>query len=356
MNIAKKWVKKYFSDPEAIILSLLLLAALLFIIFLGRMLAPFIAAIILAYLLEGLVVRLERIKFPHWLAVVCVFLLFLSIVVFALFLILPLLWQQTIALASELPLMVNKTQTLLLELPQKYPDLFTLDQVTQVLSQLKGQMAHLGQKVFSLSVASIPNVIELTIYLILVPLMIYFMLMDRDVLVNMFTRVLPKDKKLLTEIWREVDQQFGNYVRGKVLEITIVAVISYIGFVFFHLNYAMLLAVLCGFSVLIPFIGVTIVTVPVFLIAYTQFGWSTDLAYVAIFYSAIMVLDGNVLVPLLFSEAVNLHPVMILLAVLLFGGIWGFWGVFFAIPLATVVKAICNAWPRQAHSVMDHDA
>ena len=56
-------------------------------------------------------------------------------------------------------------------------------------------------------------------------------------------------------------------------------------------------------------------------------------------------LDGNLLVPFLFSEAVNLHPLIIIIAVLIFGGLWGFWGVFFAIPLATLVKAVVNAWP-----------
>jgi len=62
-------------------------------------------------------------------------------------------------------------------------------------------------------------------------------------------------------------------------------------------------------------------------------------------YGIIQALDGNLLVPLLFSEAVNLHPVTIIVAVIFFGGLWGFWGVFFAIPLATLVKAVLNAWP-----------
>jgi putative permease len=65
-------------------------------------------------------------------------------------------------------------------------------------------------------------------------------------------------------------------------------------------------------------------------------------------YTVIQTLDGNVLVPLLFSEAVNLHPVAIICAVLLFGGLWGFWGVFFAIPLATLFKAVLDAWPKAA--------
>jgi putative permease len=62
-------------------------------------------------------------------------------------------------------------------------------------------------------------------------------------------------------------------------------------------------------------------------------------------YLVIQALDGNVLVPLLFSEVVNLHPIAIIVAILVFGGLWGFWGVFFAIPLATLVQAVLKAWP-----------
>jgi putative permease len=79
-----------------------------------------------------------------------------------------------------------------------------------------------------------------------------------------------------------------------------------------------------------------------------QFGWSGDFALVMVIYGVIQFIDGNILVPLLFSEAVNLHPVAIITAILLFGGLWGLWGVFFAIPLATLIKAVINAWPRQS--------
>jgi putative permease len=112
------------------------------------------------------------------------------------------------------------------------------------------------------------------------------------------------------------------------------------------LNYAALLGLIVGLSVLIPFIGAAVVTVPVALVGIIQFGWSWDLAWVLVAYTAIQFLDGNVLVPLLFSEANDLHPIAIILAILVFGGLWGFWGIFFAIPLATLVKAIYNAWPR----------
>jgi putative permease len=90
-----------------------------------------------------------------------------------------------------------------------------------------------------------------------------------------------------------------------------------------------------------------VVTIPVLMVAWFQWGWVSEFAWLAAVYFTIQALDGNVLVPLLFSEVVNLHPVAIIISILVFGGLWGFWGVFFAIPLATLVKAILSAWPRQ---------
>ncbi|WP_455198956.1 AI-2E family transporter, partial [Kaarinaea lacus] len=127
----------------------------------------------------------------------------------------------------------------------------------------------------------------------------------------------------------------------------LVGATTYIAFVMMGLNYAALLGALVGLSVIIPYIGAVVVTIPVALIAFFQWGWGSEFAYLMVAYGIIQALDGNVVVPLLFSEAVNLHPVAIIVAVLLFGGLWGFWGVFFAIPLATLVKAVLNAWPRQ---------
>jgi len=92
---------------------------------------------------------------------------------------------------------------------------------------------------------------------------------------------------------------------------------------------------------------------PIAFVAYFQWGWGWSFGQVMIAYAVIQALDGNVLVPLLFSEALNLHPVAIIVAILVFGGLWGFWGVFFAIPLATVVQAVLKAWPR---AIKDDDS
>ena len=186
----------------------------------------------------------------------------------------------------------------------------------------------------------------LIILLVLVPVLVFFFLKDKQGIVAWFVSYLPQQRSLVASVWSEVEGQIANYVRGKAVEILIVGGVSYITFVVLGLQYAALLATLVGFSVLIPYVGAFSATMPVAMVAYFQFGWGWDFGRVVIAYTIIQVLDGNVLVPLIFSEAVNLHPVAIIVAILVFGGCGASGGYFFAIPLATVVQAVLKAWPR----------
>ena len=208
-------------------------------------------------------------------------------------------------------------------------------------------MATITQSVVSFSLATIPFLLTFLIYVVLVPLLVYFFLKDREQILGWLSRFLPHERPLLSRIWVEMNEQIANYARGKAIEILVVGLVSYAAFAFFDLNYAALLGLLVGLSVIIPYIGATVVTIPVFLIGLSQWGTSSELTWLMVVYFLIQAADGNVLVPFLFSEAVNLHPVAIILAVVFFGGIWGMWGVFFAIPLATLVKAVINAWPSR---------
>jgi putative permease len=189
----------------------------------------------------------------------------------------------------------------------------------------------------------------LVIYLILVPLLVFFFLKDKDLMIGWVAARLPRERSLVNRVWTEAEGQIANYVRGKVLEIFIVGAVTYVTFTYLDLQYTALLATMVGFSVLVPYVGATVATLPIAVVAYFQFGWGWEFTQILIAYAIIQALDGNVLVPLMFSEVVNLHPVAIILAILVFGGLWGFWGVFFAIPLATLVKAVINAWPKKVH-------
>ncbi|OZG72117.1 AI-2E family transporter [Hahella sp. CCB-MM4] len=346
LKIIQNWFERYFSDEEAVIVFLLLVISTFLILTLGALVAPVIASIVIAYILQGLVVKLQRLGFRHIYAVLTVFAAFLGVTLATVLVLLPMVATQVSSLFKELPNMLSNAQSLIKLLPQQYPEIISEEAVASIYSQVTNEVTSFTQWVLSFSLSSIPTVIAIMIYAVLVPIMVFFFLKDKDQLLASFSSILPTERRLMKEIWRESNVQFANYIRGKVLEIVIVGVATYLAFVWVGLEYSVLLAILVGLSVVIPYIGAAVVTIPVALIGLFQFGWGSDFIWLMVIYGVIQGLDGNVLVPLLFSEVVNLHPVIIITSVLLFGGFWGIWGVFFAIPLATLIKAIFAAWPR----------
>ncbi|WP_372613099.1 AI-2E family transporter [Halomonas sp.] len=345
-SVFKGWIDHYFSDEEAVILMVVLILGFLAVIWFGRMLAPFFTSLIIAFLLQGAVSWLERRRVPHLLAVILVFLGFIGLLLAMAFILMPLIWNQLVGLVQETPRMFASGQQLLDDLQERYPQLITPDQIQNWIAVAGREMTQFGQRALTLSLSSLGNILALVIYLVLVPILVFFMLKDRDTLVGFTLSLLPQNRDLMNRIWQEMDDQIANYVRGKFIEIIIVGSVAFITFAYFGLPYSALLAVLVGFSVLVPYIGAAVATLPVAAVAGFHFGMTDQFVYVLIAYGVIQALDGNVLVPILFSEAVNLHPVSIIVAVLFFGGIWGMWGVFFAIPLATLLKALIYAWPR----------
>jgi putative permease len=188
--------------------------------------------------------------------------------------------------------------------------------------------------------------------------MVFFFLKDKIKILAWMKAFLPENRKLATTVWIEVNNQVANYVRGKVWELLIIWGITYATFSLLGIRYATLLSLFVGLSVLIPYIGVTVMFLPVGLIAFAQWGLTAPFFYALLAYSIIQLLDGNLLAPLLLSEVVNLHPVAIIAAVLFFGGLWGVLGLFFAIPLATLVHAVIKALvgDPQAHPLPQKDA
>ncbi|GAL30567.1 putative permease PerM [Vibrio variabilis] len=263
----------------------------------------------------------------------------------AIFGLVPTIWNQVGNLLNDIPNMYTGLQQFVASLPERYPDLAEVHLVESIIINMRDKVLVLGENVVKGSLASLVSLAALAVYLILVPLLVFFLLKDKEEMVGMASGVLPQNRRLANKVWVEMNQQISNYIRGKVLEILIVGTVSYITFAVLDLRYSVLLAVLVGFSVLIPYIGAAAVTVPVAIVGLFQWGLTPQFYWLLLAYGIIQALDGNVLVPILFSEAVNLHPVAIIVAVLVFGGLWGFWGVFFAIPLATLVKAVWNALP-----------
>lgn len=347
LDIFKAWYKRYLSDPQAVLLLVLLVIGFTVILTMGNMLAPVLAALVIAYILESLVQLMKRYGSRRRHAVVLVWLVFVAFLVFMVFGMLPLLSKQIAQFVPEVTTYWVKAQAYLDKLPDEY-DFISHEQVFVLANDLESLLGTAGKNILtSISVSSITTgLITIIVYLILLPLMVFFFLKDKWQILNWFGGLLPKDRTVATEVWLEMDRQLGKYIRGKVIEILIVGVFTYVVFALFGLNYAFLLAVIVGLSVIVPYIGATLVTIPVAAVAFFQWGLGTEFYWLMGAYLIIQGLDGNLLVPWLFDKVVNVHPIAIIISILLFGGLWGVWGVFFAIPLATLIKAILHAWPR----------
>lgn len=345
-DIIRDWYSRNFSDPQAVILALLLLLVFGFVWFFGGILAPVLVALVFAYLLEGVVYKFERWGIPRLLSSILVLLAFIILSLVVLFGLMPVLSQQVTQIVRELPGWVATGQEQLLRLPELYPDVFTVEQITQVINSVRSEVGSIGQDILSFSIARLGTFVVISVYAVLVPLMVFFALKDKKKLLAWANTFMPQRSELSLRVWREVDQKIANYIRGKFIEICIVWVSTYLVFQIMGLNYSLLLSFLVGISVIIPYVGAVAVTVPIALVGFFQWGFTAKFGYLLLVYQIIQLLDGNVLVPLLFSEVVNLHPLAIIIAVLFFGGLFGLWGVFFAIPLATLIQAVLNAWPQ----------
>lgn len=345
LGMVRNWFDRIFAEEETVVLLIIISVILLLILSLGHVLIPIIASTVLAFLMQGVIARLVAAGARPWLAMTIAYGLFITLFFGVIILLLPLVWQQLVTLVQELPTMLRKLQQVLMLLPER-SELFNEAQIREWMALATAEFGSMGQYVVSFSLAQLPNLVGVLINIVLIPILVFFFLKDKQMILGWFASFLPNRRPLLTAVWLEMNDQVANYVRGKAIEIVIVGVTSYIAFSLMSLNYAALLALTVGLSVVIPYIGAAVVTIPVLLVGYLQWGWGGEFFTLCIVYGVIQALDGNVLVPLLFSEAVNMHPVAIIAAVLVFGGIWGMWGVFFAIPLATLVKAILYAWPR----------
>jgi len=338
--------RKIFSNEETLVFAILLTVAFLILFFLGNILTPFLISIIFAYLLVGMQKRLEDYGLNSSIALILTYSFFLLLGIALMVWLGPLVYQQLQSLVLEIPKWVNALMTFVQNVPEQYPDLVSSDQITAFLQSLSGQLTAISQDFLKASISGIQNTVTIAINLILLPILVFFFLFDRESIISGFLNILPKERAMLNKVWVEMDSQLSNYARGKAIEIGIVGSTAAIIFMYFGLEYVALLSVLVGFSVLIPYLGAFIVTLPVAAVGLLQFGLSFDFWLLMGAYLVLQILDGNLLVPILFSDAVKLHPVIIMLAVFVFGGMFGFWGVFFAIPIATLIKAIWNSWPK----------
>ena len=262
----------FFPIRKAVILIILLVIGFTIILTMGKFLAPVLTAIVLAYLLQGIVNVMQRKGMPRTGAIGVAYALFLCSLGAFLFGLVPLTVSQFDRfLEEQLPRMVVEGNELLRVLPEQYPDLVSQERVDEMSMLISSSLTSAVETVVSFSVTSLPMVIGLLIFLVLVPLLVFFFLKDKDQMTGWLMSFLPDERPFINTVLGEMNIQISNYVRGKAIEIIIVGGVTYVALVIMGVQYAALLGLLVGLSVVIPYIGATIVTIPVALVAYFQF-------------------------------------------------------------------------------------
>ncbi|MES0370982.1 MAG: AI-2E family transporter [Mariprofundaceae bacterium] len=334
------WFQGRMSDQQLVTLLLSLFIIFALLILVGDVLAPLLVAIAMAYVLDDIIQLLCRCRVPRVISIVLVLCGAFLIILFALLTILPLLTDQIGRLVTQTPELIAALRDSIQQFQASYVSWLNPEYLQQLVATVVNKMQEWGGSLLSVSIASIPGLITLLVYVILVPVLIFFLLKDKTVIVAWAQRFLPQERSLLQRVWREVDIQIGNYIRGKFWESVVVGVAMWLAYAWMEHEYALLLGTLTGISVWIPFVGAAVVTIPVIILSFFQWGWSDMMLYGLIAYTVIQLIDANVIVPWIFSEMVNLHPIAIIVAVLVFGSLWGVLGVFIAIPMAALVQSV----------------
>ncbi|MDA1038050.1 MAG: AI-2E family transporter, partial [Proteobacteria bacterium] len=306
--------KKIFSNEETIIFSLSLILFFVVISFFGSVLTPFMISIVVAYLLVGLQKKIQTYNVSHNVALIITFSIFLVTGIALIVWLVPLLYIQLQAFILDVPNLVNNFIGFISNLPTKFPELVSSDQIAIFFQAVSEEITAIAQNIVKSSISGIQSAITLLLYIILFPILVFFFLFDRKNIIESFMKIIPGKREMFSSIWSEMDIQLSNYVRGKTIEIFIVGIAAAIIFVSLGLKYSALLSVLVGLSVIIPYVGAFLVTIPIVIVGLLQFGLGSEFYILIGLYLLLQALDGNLLVPLIFSETVKLHPVVIILA------------------------------------------
>ncbi len=342
MSLFSDWLRKRLADTELVMLLASLFVIFVLLIFIGPILAPVLLGIALAYVLDGVVELLARCKLPRMLAIAVAGGGALLLLLFTVLAVLPLLTEQVGRLVAHAPQYVQSLRDMLQQLQRSNVEWINPIYIQKLIAAVAAQLQEWGGALLSFSIASIPGMITLLVYAVLVPVMVFFFLKDKELIIAWAQQFLPSDRSLLQRVWSELDTQIGNYIRGKFWEAFIVGIAMWLVFWWMGHEYALLLGVLTGVSVWIPFVGAAVVTFPVILLSFFQWGWTDTMAYAVLAYAIVQTIDANVVVPWLFSEIVDLHPVAIIVGILMFGSLWGIVGVIIAIPMAALVKSVIS--------------
>lgn len=317
-----------------------------FIYLLHPILSPFLVGILLAYLADPLVDRLERLKLSRTWGVVVVFALFSLILLLLLLVLIPMLAKQLVRLYQLAPQMLDWLQHSALPFVQTRLGLaegfWKFDKIKAALSDHMGQTTDIVGIVLSQATASGLALMAWLANFVLIPVVAFYLLRDWDLMMAKIRGLLPRQREgQIVRLAAECHEVLGAFVRGQLLVMVALGVIYSAGLMLVGLELGLLIGVIAGFAAIVPYMGFVIGIGSAIIAGLFQFGLDPfHLIAIAAVFMVGQALEGMVLTPLLVGDRIGLHPVAVIFAILAGGELFGFTGILLALPVAAVIMVL----------------
>ncbi len=311
---------------------------------LSDIISPFFIAFIFAYILQPIIDRLtSKWTLSRRSVSIIVFIIFISVFTLILVILIPLIYDQISAFIAKVPeyrkYFQNIVDLLVKKLGSIDPDAANQlsDAAKSTLNSMFSLLNGVANRLWGYTIATI----NLFTVIALVPIILYYFMRDWSQIVEAINSLMPEHgKSKIREIFTSINDLMSGYIRGQLNICLILCIYYTIGLSLIGLDLALLLGSMSGFFIIIPFIGSIISMALAALSCYITFGLGSELAYLALLYVIGHTIEGYILVPKIIGNKIGLHPVWIIFTVFAAGSVFGFLGVFFAIPIAGIIKVL----------------
>ncbi|AZZ44765.1 AI-2E family transporter [Pseudomonas sp. Choline-3u-10] len=313
---------------------------------LSPILSPFLVGILLAYLGDPLVDRLERWKLSRTWGVILVFSLFTLLCLLLLLVLVPMLGKQLMHLYELAPLGLDWLQLTALPWVQARfgldDDFWRVDQLKSAFSANLGSTKDVVAIILSQATASSIALLAWLANLLLVPVVCFYLLRDWDLIMAKLRTLLPRRREdTVMALMRECHEVIGAFLRGQLLVMLALAVVYSAGLMLVGVELGLLIGVLAGLASIVPYMGFVVGIGAAVIAVLFQFGLELyPLLGVAAVFTVGQMMEGMLLTPLLVGDRIGLHPVAVIFAVLAGGQLFGFTGVLLALPVAAVIMVL----------------
>lgn len=322
------------------------LGFVLFVYFLHPILTPFLVAIVLAYMFDPVVDRLERLGLSRTWGTITVFTLFTVILMTLLLVLVPLLAKQLLKLYQLAPQVLDWLQHTAMPWVQAKLGLsdsfWKFDKIKAAITENMGQATDIVGIVLSQATASSLVLIGLLANLVLIPVVAFYLLRDWNIMMARIRDLLPRSRAdQIVSLAKECHDVLGAFVRGQLLVMLALGVIYSAGLMLVGLELGLLIGLMAGLAAIVPYMGFIIGIGAALVAGLFQFGGDLyPMIGIVVVFMVGQALEGMVLTPLLVGDRIGLHPVAVIFAILAGGELFGFTGVLLALPLAAVIMVL----------------